>query len=455
MMWCRRLGRVPYASRGCALCLAVCCLTVATARADAAEKPAGSRAAGPEAAIAEGNPSHGRFLRLFWFEKGIEHGNPITNRRFRVNDPSVGLHAEFGKRSEARGNGMLQIELTEPLPGIEAAELALELWGGHPGTANKRVSVNGRSSYAIPEIGTAAGQCTHHYPVIPLERSDLVQAHNAFQFSCDRGDSFWGHFIVDNACLRVELDSRHPTLAAARLAGFQARVVAAPSSGPLLGLALEAPPEFRERIAAVDFQGYYDGFDENGDGRTRDWHGMTKDRQPCEQLGTAVDAPFALAWDTTMLVSQSDMAVRALVRFKGHDDLIYLTPPLTGLATPPKERVLRFAPAGLPKPFWSRVSRRKPCEIVFDAEPQEVAAAELRVVVWDGGTEKIETPLSWNGRPLGFHSDGKHDVKSLRLKIDPSWLQHGTNVFELISDTEHHGIEVLLPGPELFVRLKR
>ncbi|HEY2251227.1 MAG TPA: PQQ-dependent sugar dehydrogenase [Planctomycetaceae bacterium] len=417
-------------------------------------KTSSSRTADRDVPIAEAIDLRGRFLQLLWFEKGIEHGNPTTNGRFRVNDPLAALHPEFGKRSEPRGNGLMQIELTEPLARIAAAEVALELWGGHPGTANKRVAVNGRTTYAIPEIGTASGHCTHQYPVIRLERSDLVQAHNAFQFACDRGDSFWGHFIVDNACLRVELDSRHPALDEARLQGFRASVVPRTSSGPALGLAIDVPPAFRDLIAAVDFQGYYEGFDENGDGRTRDWHGMTKNRRPCDQLGTAEETPFAITWDTTMLASQSHMAARAVVHFKTRADIVYLTPPLTGLATPPKDSVLRFAPAQLRKSFWSRVNRKQSCEIPLDAEPRDVAAAELRVVVWDGGADKIEAPLSWNGHPLTFHADARHDVRSLRLAVDPHWLQRGKNVFELISDTEHHGIEVLLPGPELFVRLK-
>ncbi len=407
------------------------------------------------ATVADALAQQGRFLRLFWFEKGIEFGNPSINNRFRVNDPLVALHPEFGRRSEARGNGMLQIELTEPLSIIQAAELALELWGGHPGTAHKRVTVNGRSTYLIAEIGTAAGNCTHQYPVIRLERSDLVQAQNSFQFACDRGESFWGHFIVDNACLRVELGAKHPLLAESHLAGFAAHVTTLPAEGPSLPLTLETPGEFRDLIAGVDFQGYYDGFDENGDGLTRDWHGMTKARRPYEQLGTADSPPFHITWDTAMLSPQRDMAARAVVRFRNHPDLIYVTPPLVGLATPLRgAAVRRFPAAELPTSFWSRADRKKSCDIVLDVEPDSLGAAELRVVIWDGGVDKIAEPLSLNGRPLPFRSDGKHDVKSLRLPLLPDTLRKGKNTFEVHSDTEHHGIEVLLPGPELFVRTK-
>src|SRR5690554_3311742 len=89
----------------------------------------------------------GYFYRTYWFEQGIEHGNPSFNERFRVNAPEAGLHHLYAYRSETRGNGMMQILIDEDLRAIEGAELYLEIWGGHAGTANKRVTINGRNTY--------------------------------------------------------------------------------------------------------------------------------------------------------------------------------------------------------------------------------------------------------------------------------------------------------------------
>jgi len=38
------------------------------------------------------------------------------------------------------------------------------------------------------------------------------------------------------------------------------------------------------------------------------------------------------------------------------------------------------------------------------------------------------------------------------LDIDPKLLRRGDNEIRVVSSTEHHGIEVLLPGPALIVR---
>jgi putative heme-binding domain-containing protein len=395
-----------------------------------------------------------RFVRQFWFEMDAEHGNPKTNGKFRVNDNAAALHPEWGKRPETKGNGMMQIQQDEPLADILGAELALELWGGHPYTAGKRVTVNGHTTYRIPEIGTAAGNCTHQYPVIRVERSDLVQAHNVFQFGCDRGDSFWGHFIIESAALRVELGAKHKTIADAKLTDFTAKPTAK-ADGESFTLGVDVPAEWTDRIASVDYFTRYDGFDENGDGRTADWHGMVKKRQPYGHTGTATTAPFQVKWDVAMLPAQTDMAVRAVVKFKDRPDVIYETAAVGGLTTPErKHEVRRVKPVEVPKSFWSRDNKKKSCDFNIDFDPEAIESAEVCVVVWDGGVEKIDAPLTWNDQSLGFKSDAKHDTKYLRLPLDPKLLKKGKNTFAVFSDTTHHGIEILLPGPELWVKTK-
>jgi hypothetical protein len=51
----------------------------------------------------------GRFIRVHWYERGLEHGNPDLNSRFRVNAPEASLLPDFVHRPEVRGNGMMPI----------------------------------------------------------------------------------------------------------------------------------------------------------------------------------------------------------------------------------------------------------------------------------------------------------------------------------------------------------
>jgi hypothetical protein len=408
------------------------------------------RAAGAAALAGGQSATEGRFWRLWWCELGAEHGNPGFNKRFRVNSPETSLHPQFGSRSEARASGMMQIFMPEDPRSLEAVELYCELWGGHPGTANKRVSVNGRSLYALPENGTAAGHCTHLYPSIRLRRDDVVNGYNALQFACDRGSTFWGHFIVDNACLRAGLGRSHPDLKRLGLDGFRAAVGAAPESEERLAVWLECGSP--EQIARVDFQGFYAGYDENGDGLARDWHGFTKSRQPEAWLGAATAAPFRIEWDAQMLAGDG-CGVRARVTFREAPGIVYETAPLEPIPLPrePNARVACVTPSALPAPFWSRAGKRREAVIELPMPPRQVQRAHLHIVTWDGGRGAVEHPFRLNGMPVEVCGAGQHDVIYSVRELAPALLEK-RNVAELVSDTDHHGIEVLLPGPALMVR---
>ena len=392
----------------------------------------------------------GRFWRLWWYEPGAEHGNPGFNTRFRVNSPETSLHPEFGSRTEARSSGMMQIFMPEDPRELEAVELYCELWGGHPGTANKRVSINGRSLYPMPENGTAAGHCTHSYPLIPLRRDDVVNGFNALQFACDKGSTFWGHFIVDNACLRAGLARGHADLKRLALDGFHAAVRAEQESDERLAVWLE--PNLSERVARVDFQGFFEGYDENGDGLARDWHGFTKDRRPEAWLGAATAAPFRIEWDTRMIPGDR-CGVRARIAFRDAPGIVYETAPLEAIPLPLKQkaRVMCVAAAALPVPFWSRAGKRKEAVIELPVAPGRVQRAQLHIVTWDGGRGTVEHPFRLNGQPVEVCASGRHDVIYSVRELPPALLEK-RNVAELVSDTDHHGIEVLLPGPALMVR---
>jgi hypothetical protein len=398
----------------------------------------------------------GQFFRTYWYQRGVEFGNPKYDNRFRVNSPDVVLHPTYGQRVEVRENGMMLIPITEDLRQIYRAELYLELWGGHPGTANKRVTVNGRSTYSIQDVGTYNKHCTHQYPTLYLQPTDLVNGHNAFQFAVDRGSSFWGHFIVDNAALRVELKRDHADLQKAGLRGFNALIKAEAVPGNQEAIRLKLSSSDDLIVSSVDYQGFYFGYDENGDTMTYGWHGMTKNKEPQAMIGTAREYPFSTDWDTSMLQEQQEMAVRAIVHFKDHPELTYLTPVIGGLyASKPKgTRVVLYPSRDVPVPFWSRANQKKQCSIEVDIDPSRIERAELNVVVWDGGAGNVKDYFTLNGVPLAVAASGKHDVLYRQIPLDPKILKRGTNRIELLSDTEHHGIEVLMPGPALVIRSK-
>src|SRR4030043_39214 len=167
--------------------------------------------------------TQGVFFRKYWAEFDAEISN-AKGRMLRGNDAELSLHEVYGKRPEALTNGFTLINVPEDLFGLQSAELYLEVWGGHPGTANKRFLVNGKQVYPLGDDGTEEENCAYSYPVIPLKVEHLVSGRNAFQFACDRGKTFWGHFIVDEAAVQCYLKPDHPDLKKNNLQDFEARV---------------------------------------------------------------------------------------------------------------------------------------------------------------------------------------------------------------------------------------
>ena len=396
-------------------------------------------------------PAQGRFVRTWWSPSRRE-GNPATSNRVNTRV----LPVQFRDRPEAKATNQVTIRVDEEIALLDGAELYLELWGGHPGTARKRFSLNGQGSYEIPEVGTAAGNCTFSYPSIPLDLAHLKRGDNVFEFSCEQGTSFWGHFLFEVAAVKVFLKGDHPDLRASGLDSFHVDVSAQRQVGSAerLLLSVEGPPRDLSRIDTVDYEARYRGFDENGDGETTDWHGFTKQKLPVAILGTSGTPPFEGAWDLAMVPDQEGMAVRARVSLKQGNGLVYETAPAGGLSTAPRDRVevTLHGTRDLPHPFWSRASRLQRCTIELPEDPGDIERAELHVVIWDGGRGSTERPFMLNGHELAVTGEGRHDVLYRVVGIDPSWLRRGPNLIEVLSDTEHHGIEVLLPGPALVVR---
>ncbi len=398
----------------------------------------------------------GQFWRTYWYQRGLEFANPGFEKRLHVNSPDTVLNPQFRQLPEARENGMMLIPINEDLRKITRAEFYMELWGGNPGTSNKRVSVNGRSTYPLQEIGTFSKNCTHQYPTAYLQPSDLVNGYNAFQLACDRGQSIRGHFMVNEAALKLGLKRDHPDLQQAGLMGFNALIKAESVPGKSEAIRLKLLSSDEAVIGSVEYQGFYNGYDENGDSISYGWHGMTKGKEPYGSIGVSKTAPFAVDWDTVMLPEQQEMAIRAVVTFNDYPNLSFITPVIGGLSIqkPKGKRVQLYVPRNLPAPFSVNANQKKYCIIDLDVDAVNIERAELNIVTWKSGTGSGKNSFTINGHSVEIAAQSKHEILYSRIVIDPKILKRGANQLELTSETEDHGIEILLPGPALMIRSK-
>lgn len=399
----------------------------------------------------------GRFFREYWAEFDPAISNH-SEGRWRVNDGQVALHPRFGLRWEAKANGLILINVPEHLLELAGAQLYLELWGGHPRNENKRFVLNGHHTYTLDQYGTEEGHCTYSLPEINLRVSDMVNGVNAFQFACDKGECFWGHYMVDNARVRCELEPNHPDLATAGLADLSARVRLTGGSDVLAERTtffLEYPENYEGRVVSVDYVARYAGFDDRGLRQRNSWHDSTLKRVLFNHVGTAGNAPYQVVWDTTIIPDQTEpVALKAVVRLK--DGFCYETSPLEGLRFPTgRSKVRMYACRDLPAPFWSRASRLVKATIRLPETLIGLERAELWIRIWNGGAGKTAEPFKINGHGYDV-ADGlkNRNITFTRLLVAPAHLLPGDNRITLQCDTEHHGIEILLPGPVIFLAWK-
>ena len=193
---------------------------------------------------------------------------------------------------------------------------------------------------------------------------------------------------------------------------------------------------------------------ENGNTKRLDWHGYTKHRLPVATVGTVAQAPFTLNWDTSLLPALKDVAVRAAIRFKADANLAFLTAATGGLEIASREgsQVVLFAPHDLPDHFWSRANQLKTGTLDLDLDPARIERAELNLVTWTGGAGTVKEYFKLNSVYYPVAEGARHELVYSRLPVDSKTLKRGLNRIELLSDTEHHGIEVIYPGPALMVR---
>ncbi len=401
--------------------------------------------------------SQSNFFTQNWVKyEGKINNNKETGERTRVNDREMSTNQSFSTRFEAHVNGLAIISIPDTITQLEKAELFCELWGGHPKTARKRFQINGGTVYDLPSEPTEEGNCEYLFPVIPFNYKELVIGTNALQFVCDRGDSFWGHFLMEEIAINCYYKPDAPHIKRSGLAGFKAiPEVKSKVIGETTDIWLDFTETLADQIAEVHYFGNYFGYDWNGSGIEQQWHGYQFKRKYTDHIGSSTMPPFIVKWDTRMLPDQGKpMAIKALVVFK--NGLQFWSDILGGITfytSRPKVQLLY--PTEMPVPFWSRDKQLRKATIELTVKPENIEEAFLFTRIWDGGEGMIKEPFKMNGVPYRITAgNAPHELRVSISKVLSENLRIGTNIIELLSDTEHHGIEVCLPGPGLIIRYK-
>ncbi len=359
-------------------------------------------------------------------------------------------------------NPILTIHL-DSLEGAVRAEAILDRWGGHYKTLDPRIRFNGHPWLDVPFPRKPPAkvepqrQYFHDNPVIPIPLEYLVEGVNSFQATTSHENpEGWGQWGLYSLILRVYYDPEkvsHPS----------GRIVS-PKQGATMGenptIAIEASS--RNGVAQVDVLAWYEGYDENGDGVWLDWHGGNfqpvrgEPADLMEHVGTLWRAPYEITWDTRWVPDQAPGKVKLVARILDSLGTWTVTEPVEGLSLERVgESVQLFKPGPLPERFGVRTGREmKFCMISLppDLKLYNILEAGLHLRTWHGwdGHHKPFKLNAWSHSVDGKNHHYDYDIHL----VPPAELVPGDNRFEVHSETVHHSLEVLWPGPALTVRFQ-
>ncbi|GJM29003.1 MAG: hypothetical protein DHS20C17_16380 [Cyclobacteriaceae bacterium] len=330
------------------------------------------------------------------------------------------------------------------------AELVLEKVASHEDTKGLRVSINQNTAIQIPAakgIPEPEADYMHHtYPVTPIPLSELREGwDNSFQLEVDTAQRWnWPQNLIYGVILRVYYQPE-TAQSKAEITGI--------NNGDALGrkviLEISDPDQ---SIRQVDYLGLYEGINYEGDGIYRQWHYHYLRGNIKHHLGTAMDYPYKLNWNTEWVPDQQE-PLQIAARIVDNTGLIYFTAAVTGLSFDRDFRVALGKPYNQPKNWVTREGEFQE-KIDLKTNPERITDARLIWVSW--------SPCYTNGvfvnQKQVLDKEGPcYDYMAHNVPFDPALLKSGTNVISTGKEPLHdgnmvHGMEVQWPGIMLLIR---
>ena len=325
------------------------------------------------------------------------------------------------------------------------AEIVIEKVLCHTNTYGLAVKFNDDSKpwIQLPEsehIPTNPWNYQHHYATCtaPVPLSHLQSGSNTYKLAVVDASVGWEQNLLYGIHLRVYYSSskRHPTGA-----------ITSPTTGGTLGLNPTITASTSGSVARVEFVGFYEDFDYDGDGIYREWQYRWLQADLENHLGTATSAPYAVTWNNEWVPDQTQ-PMKVAARVVGTDGVIYMTEPVDNIGlNRPGLAVEMCKPYDVPTSWISRV---KAGSEHFDVTGDLGAAIEARytVVVW---RHEGSCNIYVNGNDLGSKTFACLTLNQHSIPLN--FLQAGQNTLSNSKTaSNHHGQEFNWPGFVVFIR---
>jgi len=335
------------------------------------------------------------------------------------------------------------------------AELVIERLQSHEDTHGLQIRINGHKWLNVPEPALIPAKATdymfHFSPRIALPLKHLAQGPVTFELRVDSTQAWdWPQNIIYGLSLCIYYQSDEQEVLA--------KIVGIKSGGNLsthqkLSLASTQLSD----IAQVDYIGWYQDVNWQGDGIYQQWQFNTHKTQIRNHIGSSTTPPFAVDWNTEWLPDQSQK-IKIMARVTRQDGLVYFTPIVDELGLDRDHIVHLIKPYNQPA-FW--VTRSGEFAQQFDLPIRPEAAQEVKLY-WRSWSPCYAEGLVLNGQALQIEEDWPcYDYFEHEQTLESfSFLNEGKNTLKTLKTPLHegkmvHGMEVQWPGIMLKVKAQK
>jgi hypothetical protein len=272
----------------------------------------------------------------------------------------------------------------------------------------------------------------------------LRQGNNTFEFICSPGTSlggWWPQWILYGVTFRIYYDNSrpHPT-----------GIITRPSGGSTIGEApvLEAVATGPRPIKQVDFIGFYEDFNWEGDGNYRQWHYRYLYNEIKNHIGTATNKPYKVTWDNSWIPTQ-DRPIKIMARIIDTAGMCYMTSAVENIHLIRDKTVRMYKPYNVPKGWSTRVNNTDKCKTDVNDDLSKAVASKIIMSTWNG---VAADEIGINDKKIVTNVGKNHDLSYDEFEVPLNLIRSGTNTLYTHSSTTHHGIEVQWPGMVLMVK---
>ncbi len=359
----------------------------------------------------------------------------------------------------------IDLQIQDDVSGAIAAVVYVDLWRNRL-SRSARFTINDGPQYR-PSIGTNFSR-TPFTATVPL--TQLEQGANSLKFQ-EAGGAYHVHDVM----IRVYYDDQNPIIpgpnsdasaSTGSLTSIQAEggPVYAPGDGGVLqvdGNRVFLTADAAAGTAYVEFHAYYDGYDEDNDGETRDWHnflrnnfgpGGTEEKAngaTIGHIGTDSTAPYEATWNLPEVANQSGVRFKIrVVDFAGNvvEAAGGVSEEFTLERTYEVETytIANFPDQGL----------------YFDGEFPQIASLDIDLPTNLANVDRAivlgnywNTPdLSINDQPpFAVFQGPEDDWDTSKREIDPAMLRPGSNSLKWNYRPPGFGAMVEGPGPMIVI----